>query len=320
MGDSTTFELTRPKIGDFTWIWIATMALFAVSFLVAPGSVSIAALRAMLPFAGLLAIVAVGQTLTIQQHGIDMSAVGAIALSGILVSTWGFEGPSLLVAILATLTVGALVGVVNGFLITRGNIAPIVTTLATNALIIGAVREISKGTPLTAPTALREFATERLVGLPYSLLVAVAFIAIVAFINSYTVFGRRFVAVGVNPRAARASGIVAERYQVCAYAMAGLCFAVTGMLLAGYIGSASHAAGADYLLPGVAAVVVGGTPFSGGKGSVIASGVAALFMTQLGQLALSLGATPAVQLLVQALAIILATNIRGVPRMLAAKS
>ena len=98
--------------------------------------------------------------------------------------------------------------------------------------------------------------------------------------------------------------------------MAGLCFAVTGMLLAGYIGNASAAAGNDYLLPGIAAVVVGGTPFSGGRGSVIASGIAALFMTQLGQMVLSLGATSAVQLLVQALAIILATSIRSLPQMI----
>jgi ribose transport system permease protein len=300
--------------GEYTWIWIATVVLFAVSAVATPGSVSMSAVRAMLPFAGMLAIVAVGQTLVIQQRGIDMSAVGAIALTGILVSKWSFEGGSLLVATAATLLAGLLIGAINGLLVTRVNISPIVTTLATNALIIGAVRQISKGAPLTSPPPLREFATRQFVGLPYSLLLAIAFVIAAAFITTYTAYGRRFVAVGVNPRAARTSGIIAERYQVGAYAMAGLCFAVTGMLLAGYIGNASAAAGNDYLLPGIAAVVVGGTPFSGGRGSVIASGIAALFMTQLGQMVLSLGATSAVQLLVQALAIVLATSIRGLPQ------
>jgi ribose transport system permease protein len=86
------------------------------------------------------------------------------------------------------------------------------------------------------------------------------------------------------------------------------------MLYAGFIGSASHIAGNDYLLPGIAAVVVGGTPFSGGRGSVVASGVAALFMTQLGQMVLALGAGAAEQLLVQATAIVIAVALRNVAR------
>jgi ribose transport system permease protein len=304
-------QLARRGLGDYAWIWIATVALFAVSGWAAPGSVAPGALRAMAPFAGMLAIVAVGQTLVIQQRGIDMSAVGAIALAGVLVSSWGFEGRSLTLAILGTLGVGALAGAANGYLVTRLNITPIVATLATNALMIGAVRQISHGAPLTAPPALRDFAVARLGGLPYMLFVALLLVVLVAAATGVTIHGKRFVAVGVNPRAARAAGVAPERYQVGAYVIASVCFFVTGILLAGFIGNASPMSGADYLLPGVAAVVVGGTPFTGGQGSVIASGVAAVFMTQLGQLVLSLGAPPAVQLLVQALAIVFATGLRS---------
>lgn len=85
------------------------------------------------------------------------------------------------------------------------------------------------------------------------------------------------------------------------------------MLFTGFIGSASQTAGNDFLLPAIAAVIVGGTPFSGGRGSVIASGMAALFMTQLGQMVLALGAPTSMQLLVQALVIIVAAAIRYIP-------
>jgi ribose transport system permease protein len=88
------------------------------------------------------------------------------------------------------------------------------------------------------------------------------------------------------------------------------------VLLAGYIGNATHTAGNDYLMPAIAAVVVGGTPFTGGRGSVIASGVAALFLAQLSQMVLALGAGSAIQLLVQALALLVATAIRLLPEML----
>ena len=306
----------RAKIGNYGWIWLGTVVLFAVSFLIAPGSVTPGALRAMLPFAGILAIVAVGQTLVIQQRGIDMSAVGSLTLAGILVATWGFEGRPLWIAIPATLVTVSALGAVNGLLVTRVNIAPIVTTLATNALIIGAVRQISRGAPLTAPTLLRDFGTARIYGLPYSIVVAVVFITIVATATNHTAIGRRFVAVGVSPRAAEAAGIVSERYQIGAYAFAAFSFAVAGVLLSGFIGNAAQNAGVDYLLPGVAAVVVGGTPFTGGRGSVVASGIAALFITQLGQMVLSMGATPAIQLFVQALAIVVATGIRLLPQMI----
>jgi ribose transport system permease protein len=92
-----------------------------------------------------------------------------------------------------------------------------------------------------------------------------------------------------------------------------VCFAVSGLLLAGFIGSASPIAGNDYLLTSIAAVAVGGTPFTGGRGSVVASAVAALFLAQLGQMVLALGAAPAVQLLIQAAAILGAATIRHIP-------
>ena len=162
----------------------------------------------------------------------------------------------------------------------------------------------------------RPASDQPLFGVPMTLVLALLFIIVVSVVTKRTVSGRRFVAVGANPAAATAAGIPILRYQVATYAVATMCFAVAGMLFTGFIGSASQTAGNDYLLPAIAAVIVGGTPFSGGRGSVIASGVAALFMTQLGQMVLALGAPTSVQLLVQALAIIIAVTVRHVPGLL----
>jgi ribose transport system permease protein len=298
-------------VGEYSWIWIGTALLFLISAYLAPGSVSLGALSAMLPFAGMFGIVAVGQTLVIQQRGIDLSAVGAIALSGILVSMLA-KGMPLLLALLVTFAIGLLIGCAIGLLIARLNITPIVVTLAAGALLIGAVRQISGGTPITAPAALNHFATERLLQIPYSFFLAAAFVIVVAAVTRRMMYGRRFVAVGVNPESANAAGIIAQRYQIGAYAAAALCFSVTGVLLAGYIGTASHTAGNEYLLLGIAAVVVGGTPFTGGRGSVVASGIASIFMTQLGQLVLSIGASPATQLFVQAGIIVAVVGLRNI--------
>lgn len=303
-------------ISDFAWIWYATGLLFLVSAIVAPGTVRPGALVAMLPFAAILAIVAVGQTIVIQQRGLDMSAIGLITLGGLLVAKLGFVTGSIYLAAPMTLAIAILLGVVNGALIARLHITPIVTTLATNALFLGAVRTISGGSPMTAPIEVANLSHERILGAPLILILATGFVALVSFISARTVVGRRFVAVGANPAAAAAAGLPVLRYQIGAYAASAFCFAVAGMAYAGFIGSASQAAGNDYLLPGIAAVVVGGTPFAGGRGSIIASGVAAIFMAQLVQMVLALGAGPAVQFLVQALAIVVAVSIRNLPRAL----
>jgi ribose transport system permease protein len=167
--------------------------------------------------------------------------------------------------------------------------------------------------PISVPEDMQVVSHAHILGVPSSVVFALVFVLVVWVVTRKTALGRRFVAVGVNPKTAEAAGIRVLAYQIGAYMASGVCFSVAGMLLAGFIGNASQTAGNDYLMPAIAAVVVGGTPFTGGRGSVIASAVAALFMAQLGQMVLALGAGTAVQLLVQAGAILAATTIRYLP-------
>lgn len=300
-------------IDEFSWIWAGTIVLFVVCGFLAPGVVKGGAISSMLPFAAILAIAAVGMTVVIQQRGLDMSLPGMMTLAGLLFAKIGFLTDSALLAVPLTLLIAIAVGVVNGLLIAKMNITPIVTTLATNAILMGGVRTVSGGSPMTAPEELAQFSHSTLLGVPMTLLLALLFIIVISVATRRTIAGRRFVAVGANPAAAEAAGIPVLRYQIATYAVSAVCFSVAGMLYTGFIGSASQTAGVDYLLPAIAAVVVGGTPFAGGRGSVIASGVAALFIVQLGQMVLALGAGTSVQLLVQALAIVVAVAIRYVP-------
>lgn len=302
-----------PAVGEFSWIWLGTVLLFVFSAIVAPGTVTRGSLLAMLPFAGILAIVATGQTVVIQQRGLDMSSAGMLSLGGVIIAELGGAGSSVTLAFVVAVVSGAVVGAINGSLVSRLNLTPLVATLAVSALLLGAVRAITGNAPIAMPPAIQEISHAKIAGLPCSVILAAAFVLVFWAITRRTAIGRRFVAVGVNPRTAEAAGVRVLVYQVGAYVASGVCFAVAGILLAGFTGNASPTAGGDYLLPGIAAVVVGGTPFTGGRGSVIASAIAALFMAQLGQLVLTLGAGSAVQLLVQAGAILVATTVRYLP-------
>jgi ribose transport system permease protein len=126
------------------------------------------------------------------------------------------------------------------------------------------------------------------------------------------VLGRRHVAVGISVSAARNAGVRATTYRVAPYVAAALCYALAGALVAGFQQSPSIAVGNTYLIPTVAVVVLAGTPLTGGRASLLATAAAALFLTQLDQFVLALGAPTAAQYLIQGAVIALGVAVREV--------
>jgi ribose transport system permease protein len=136
---------------------------------------------------------------------------------------------------------------------------------------------------------------------------------LVAAIIRSTVVGRRFVAVGASPAAAHAAGVRVKAYEVATYVFASISYGAAGILVAGFLGTPGIGAGNDYLLPTIAAVVLGGTSLVGGVGSVVATGVGALFLTQLQQVVLGMGAAPSVKFIIQGSIIALGMAVGAVP-------
>lgn len=307
---------TRPAIRDrdgwlstiLSWpgarAFIAVVVLFAISPLIAPGSISPAAILSMLPFAALIAIVAVGQTLVIQQGGLDLSVPGAVTLGALIVArfggddAWGLQ-TAIIVAIVAT----SLFGLLSGAVIAFFGLPPLVVTIATNALILGAVQAISGGFGSQTTPALSDFALSRVWGIPVLALFAIIIVLTIHLLLKGTRSGRRFELVGENPRSAANIGISTRGYIVSAYWLASALAAAGGVLLAGLLRTPTLTAGNEYLLPSIAAVVLGGTALTGGRGSVVGTAFGALFLAQLSQLVQVFTQATAVQNIVQALII-----------------
>jgi ribose transport system permease protein len=304
-----------PRAGRFTAVWIATVALFAISPLLASGSVSHSALLSMLPFAAILAIAAIGQTLVVQQGGLDLSVPGGIALAAAMVTKIpGGDGGKLVPVLLLVAGAALVTGVVIGMAVTRLGITPLVATLGVNALLLGTVVQVTGGSiASTAPPNLTSFSQGKTAGLPHTALLAVVLVAVVAFLMRRTVSGRRLEAIGANPRAARAAGMSVRRHQIGVYVGAQLSYAAAGVLLAGFISAPTLFSGDSYLLPTIAAVVLGGTSLAGGRASVVATAIGALFLTQLEQVVLAMGAQDAVQLLIQGVIVGFGMGLRQVP-------
>lgn len=285
-------------------ITVAVVLLFLASAVVAPTSVSRGALLGMLPFAAVLAIAGIGQTLVVQQGGFDLSVPGAVSLA-VVISTHQPNGDdSRLPAALALgLAVAVVAGVGNGLLVGRLGLNPIVATLGMNALLYAAVLGISGGSPRRTTELLRSAAGGVAFGIPHSVYVAVLVVVVATVAVKRTAAGRRFEAIGANPDAAFATALPVTRHRAGAYVWAQVLYWTAGVLLAGIIAQPTAFQGDAYLLPSVAAVVLGGTSLLGGRGYLVATAVAALFLSQLGQFVLALGVSFAVRTLVEAAAL-----------------
>jgi ribose transport system permease protein len=284
--------------------FVALAALAVLGYVTAPSSMSRGAVLGMLPFAAVLSIAALGQTLVVMQGGIDLSIAGTISLVVVIITHEAYgDNAKVLPAALLALAAAIVAGLLNGLLIGRLGLNAIVATLGTNALLYAGVLWVSGGTPRQTTDLMAEVAGGTTLGVPNAVYFAVVAAAITTVVVKRTVVGRRFEAVGANPATAWTTGLKLVRYRGGAYVAAAVLYWLAGALLAGIVNKPTAYEGDAYVLASVAAVVLGGTSLLGGRGNLAASALAALFLTQLRQYVLALGVVFAVQTLVQAAAL-----------------
>jgi len=293
-------------------VFYATVLLFLVCAVIQPRSLSGASLNSMLPFAAVLAVASIGQTLVVQQRGVDLSVAGTVTFSAIIVSKYpaGSDG-DLPMAILLSLLAGAVIGAILGFVVSVLQVTPLIATFGMNAIVGGVVVAYASGQSRYVPPALNHFATGKTLGIQNLVWTAVVLVLVAAFVMSSTRFGRKFDAVGANIDSARASGLNVTQIRWSAYVISSMCYALAGVLIAGFANVPDLSVGASYVMPSIAAVVLGGTSFAGGRGHLIGTMVAALLLSQLNQFVLSVGAPTAVQYIVQAAVIAIAAGLQS---------
>ncbi|MCR4267151.1 ABC transporter permease [Nitratireductor sp. ZSWI3] len=253
---------------------VALVLIVALLFLgnaLSPGFASGQQILRLLIVAALLGIVAAGQNLVILggREGIDLSVGGVVSLSAIVAGNLmnGMDG-GIPLAIVGAIATGALFGLFNGLGVTLLRIPPLVMTLGMLGVLQGLLVVVRQGIPSgRAAPALSEFVTKpHLFGLPGIIWLWVAVGLLMALILHRTVFGHRIYAVGSNERAAFMAGVPVRLIRICLFVLSGVFAAIAGLCLLGYSGSSFANVGEQYMLPSIIAVVLGGTPLSGGKG------------------------------------------------------
>lgn len=298
----------------FLPVWVATGVLAIVAAIVAPATLQQTSWAYVLPYMTILALAALGQMLVIMQAGIDLSAPGVISLGALLVVGVSLgRDHRLALGLLACLGLGAGVGFVNGILVGIVRLNPLIVTLAVGQIVAAyGLRYARENTnSLAVPPALSSWAAEKPLGVSSVFWTGAALTLVVGFLLRYSAPGRRFQAVGANPRAAWMAGLHVRTHVVFAYTAAGTLYAMAAILLAGIRINVDPAFGAAYLLAPIAAVVIAGASLAGGVASATSTWVAALSLILLTQMLVILGLSTALQYIVFGAAIITGMLISG---------
>ncbi|MEM1075079.1 MAG: ABC transporter permease [Pseudomonadota bacterium] len=267
------------------------MPYFGVLLLIIAGSfffpqvLSADYLTQQLQIAAFLGLLATGATIVILLGHIDLSVpwilTGAAILSTALVGT-GNPLPTVL-AVPAALAFGAFIGIINGIGVAILRIPSMVWTLAVNSMLLGvAVLNTGGFNPKGESSPLMvAMASGDIIGLPISFVIWIVISIALALFLGRTPFGRYLRSIGFNEKATFLSGVSTPSVVFAAFAIAGMCSALGGVMLAGYANQAYQSMGDPFLLPTIAAVVIGGTSILGGRGGLFGTIGGALFITLL---------------------------------------
>lgn len=260
-----------------------------------------------------LALAAAGGTLVVLTRGFDLSVAGVVALTNVLMATQLGDGPwSAVLGLAMVLAVGAAVGAVNGLLVAYGRLQSIACTLASMIICSGIALLVLDAPGGAVPDAVTYGLTDTVFGIvPVAALIALAVVAIWLAICR-TDWGVGLYAVGADETAASLAGVPTRRVKFFAYCLAGACYGMAGYMLSALTATGNPNAGTSYLLLMFAAIAIGGTAFSGGRGGVVGSMIGAATLTLLQKVLFSAGISSFYTGIFQGIVMVLAVLIGAV--------
>lgn len=218
-------------------------------------------------------VIAAGMTFVILTGGIDLSVGSILGFSGAIAASLVVSGQNIVLAVIAAIAVGAGIGFINGLVISKGKLQPFIATLASMTILRGATLVFTDGKPITTGTtegalAFGKIGGGSILGIPTPALMMIIAFLVCAYILNQTRMGRYTYALGGNEEATKLSGLNTDKIKIFAYTMSGVLAAIAGIIITSRLFSAQPTAGDGYELDAIAAVVLGGTSLSGGKGKI----------------------------------------------------
>ena len=261
-------------------IMIPTILLIIIVQMVNPLFLTKLNVLSILRSSGYMLIPALGMTLILISGGLDLSVGSVYGLGGVVTAYCLTNGLPIVPSVLLGLLSGMACGILNGVVIVKLKIPPIMMTLGMYYMARGLVYVITQGTPIfPLPEAFKAIEQQNIIlGIPTAVVCAMILAAVFFIIMRYTVYGRKIYAIGGNIETARVAGINIDAIMISLYAIIGTLSALDGVLMSSRLGSGQPSAGTGYELQVIAAVVIGGTSTYGGKGTLAGTVIGVIFM------------------------------------------
>ncbi|HEY3345466.1 MAG TPA: ABC transporter permease [Anaerolineaceae bacterium] len=290
---------------------IAVVLILIVAAIIAPAFYDPGNLKTVAIQIAVLGIVAVGQTLVLLVRSIDLSVSAVLALGAVIV-VQTTSGTSLILSLVEAFAIAAVIGLANGFLVSKRMVPPFIASYGMLVFVQGARLAYTKGQASgTVPGLLRSISIGQVGFLPAALVLWLILNAVMILVLRYTRFGRWIYAVGGNPAAARYAGIRVDAMVIGAHILCSMLALFGGLVLSGYIGYVDLNLGADFNLNSIAASIVGGTTFTGGRGNLFGTAAGVALLVLLLNLVVVLGLPIHWQFAMQGLVLVLATALQG---------
>ena len=293
-------------------VYIALMLLLIVAAVVTPNLFEKETLAVMFRQCAQLGIIAIGQTMVMLVAGLDLSVGGVIVMTSMVVAEVSNGRNEMIpAAIIVALIIGMLIGLGNGLLVTKRKVPPLVATLVMLFLVQGAQQAFTRGVPSGFVPEALGIVNQSWGFLSIPLLIWIGLNAVFLVILKGTTYGRRIYATGSNPEAARLTGIPVNLIKISVYVLASGLAVISGVVLTGYVGYVDRFIATGLDLDSIAAAVVGGTAFFGGRGGLLGTIAGVLIIQVLSTMVVLIGLDIETQFIIKGLVILSAVTLYG---------
>lgn len=264
--DKLTFNEIWQKFGTFGILFLLLVLIAAIK---PTYFFSASTVPQILAQSSVNILIAMGEFFAILIAGIDLSVGSIVALTGMSVAKFMVAGMNPFIAILLGILIGAALGMINGLLVNVTGLHPFIITLGTQAIYRGLTLIISNSSAVYGfPSSFTKTISASVLGIPLVAIIAIIVAFFLSFLTRKTKLGRNIYALGGNSESAWYSGINVKRHTLVVFIISGICAGIAGIVLLGRVGSAEPAAATGFETYAIAAAIIGGTSFFGGKGKI----------------------------------------------------
>lgn len=300
----------RQRYGRFA-LPLTIVVLIAIAGIISPTFLQPQNLRNIALQAAPLGIVVIGQTFVILVRGLDLSVASMMATAAVIATAFATTSDAMILPIFATvIAFSALVGAVNGWLVTSRGVSPFLATLATMIILQGLRFTYTGGTPVsTMPPGMAYLSRGVIFGIPFNVVVLIVLSLGLGAVLNFSGFGRRVMMVGGNPEAARLVGVDPKRITLLCYVICSVMAGIGGLFLLSYVGVVSNFLGQGYEIDSIVAAAVGGIALSGGRGTLSGALFGVAIIVVISNLVVLLGMPLESQIIVKGAIILIAAGL-----------